>query len=94
MRFVRMKIISICKARNSDHDYVIKVEMIPGFLARFFGRRSVYRVYQGEPTIFHNVKTGIRPGTMIESFLSDKVWLHENQRRLTLLVEKDLESAC
>jgi hypothetical protein len=39
------------------------------------------RTFKGDGTVWHDVETGKRPGTMIESHLSDLSWYRKQQEK-------------
>ena len=48
----------------------------PNWFLKLLGHKTGNSVeqYHGQCTVFHNVETGARPGTFMESYLSEIVW--------------------
>lgn len=44
-------------------------------------KRSVSRTYRGSGTVWHDVQTGARPGTLTEARLSEIAWLYEQRTK-------------
>lgn len=44
-------------------------------------RKKKYTTYSGDGTVWHDIETGKRPGTMIESQLSELAWLEKQRER-------------
>lgn len=55
----------------------ITLEKIPGAIASFFGAKTETVKFRGSGTVWHEVPTGRRPGTMMESLLADLVAGHK-----------------
>lgn len=69
--YMYMKVLSVSKPEDWDRDYRINVQWRR---KRWFrGVETGAEVFRGRPTVFMSVTTGRRPGTLIESFLSDVV---------------------
>ena len=43
----------------------------------WFWKKTINRTFEGDCTVWHDIETGRRPGTAIESRLSEMAWLKE-----------------
>ena len=55
----------------------ITLEKIPGTIASFFGGKTETVKFRGSGTVWHQVSTGRRPGTMMEGLIADLVAGHK-----------------
>ena len=67
-----MKVVKITPVGRS-FDLVCEIEVRHGFLG--LKKKTEQVKYRGRSTVFHNVVTGQRPGTLAEMKLSSALWL-------------------
>jgi hypothetical protein len=58
-----------------DLQYEIRLTVEKGIL---WWKRECQEVYQGEGTVWHNMRTGDRADTLVEYYLSNLIALHRN----------------
>ncbi len=61
------------------HDEEITLERIPGVIPSLFGAKTETLKFRGSGTVWHQVPTGRRPGTMMEGLLADLVAGHKTR---------------
>lgn len=67
------------KERGYDK-YDITVSWQPlGFLGRWLAIPRETTIYRGGGTVWHEIRTGDRPGTSTEFWLTNKVWAFKNR---------------
>lgn len=59
------------------HDEEITLEKIPSAIASLFGAKPKTVKFRGSGTVWHQVPTGRRPGTMMEGLIVDLVAGHK-----------------
>jgi hypothetical protein len=68
------RITNLTHVGNSEE---ITLEKIPGAIASFFGAKTETLEFHGSGTVWHQVPTGLRPGTTMESLITDLVAWHK-----------------
>lgn len=75
----RYRIASLTRIGNDEE---ITLERVPGPIAAFFGARVKTTRFLGSCTVWHEVPTGRRPGTLMEGLIADLVVGHKMSHRV------------
>lgn len=72
---MRLQVLRVIPYRG---EYRITVRYFPGWLKRLLGYKAYNVVYQGQCTVWHDITSGRRAGTQMESQLADYLWKYKN----------------
>jgi len=69
---MKLRVLSVTPFKEDRNYLDIKIRKTPGFFLRFFGCITREVTYRGGDTVWHELPNYERPGTLMESWLSDQ----------------------